>query len=163
MKRAIWTIRVAAVAAVLAGCGSGSPREDLFGPEIPAGNIVVETRHSGITEVLRVVIRTEAEWRPILEALGAEQPGREIRTIDFRTQMVILATRGAQREAGPTITFAGIQRVPGEVIVEVLLLQPDPRCDTVEIPTTPMVAAVIPRSNVPVRFVERADVLEGCP
>jgi hypothetical protein len=153
----------AAAAALLIACGSGSPREELFGPEIPSASVVLETRHSGVEQPLRAVIRSEAEWRPIRETLTGGQPGAAVRSIDFRREMVIVAALGEQLETGRTVTFGGIQRVTGEIIAEVVQVLPDPRCETVEIRTTPLAAVAVPRSDAPVRFIERSIILDGCP
>jgi hypothetical protein len=153
----------AAAAALLIACGSGSPREELFGPEIPSENVLLETRHSGVEQPLRAVIRSEAEWRQLRETLTGAQAGTTLRSIDFRREMIIIAALGEQFETGRTVTFGGIQRVSGEIIAEVVQVLPDPRCESVEIRTTPFVAVTVPRADVPVRFIERSVVLDGCP
>ena len=157
------TILITVLLAAGAGCGSGSPHEDLFGPEVPAEDVVIDTRHSGIVAPVRGVIRSPTEWQPFLDAFAQATPGQAIRAVDFSTEMILVAALGRQLQAGRDIGFRGIQRVTAEIIAEVLLIQPDARCDTIEIETTPLVAVAIRRSDVPVRFVDVTRILEACP
>jgi hypothetical protein len=155
-------IATTALLVLFLGCGTGSPREDLFGPAIPAADIVAETLFSGIEDPVRAVIRTEAEWQPFREALG-QNAARPIRNVDFSREMIIVAGMGTQRQGGRSITFGGIQRVINEIIAEVHTLFPDSNCETPEITTTPLSAVAVRRSDVPVRFVEESVSLPGCP
>lgn len=159
----------ALVAAALA-CSSDAIGGPEFSP-LPEGAVAVgfsrmdevhASQYTGISERRRVVIRTQDEWLAFWsEFTGNVQPPPEAPSVDFATQMVIVATMGARNTGGYAISVEGVFEDDGRLIVQVLEQSPGSSCLTTQALTAPATAVIAPITDATVEFDE-ATMVSDC-
>jgi hypothetical protein len=116
---------------------------------------------SGIEERQRLVIRDAARWREVWAAIVRNiSPAPAAPDVDFSRQMIVLAAMGSRPTGGASITIVGVERAGGRLRVTVRETSPGRGCMTTQAFTAPLAAALVPRSDEPVDFVERSEVRE---
>lgn len=135
-------------------------------PDIPSAAVelqaqpvmAVTTPISQITDARRTVIATTEEWAAYWALFyGNVSPTPEVAVIDFSQEMVVVATSGTRPTGGFMIQIEGVYEANGEVLVAVLETRPGSGCMTTQSLTAPATAVRVTRSDLPVRFVERAE------
>lgn len=115
---------------------------------------------SGIEDRRRLVVRDSATWaslwREITRPGGPPQP---VPPVDFRREMLIVATMGTRSSGGYLIL---IDSVTTGSVAWVRERSPGANCGRVGMLTHPIALARLPRADGPVSFRERAEV-RSCP
>jgi len=98
------------------------------------------------TFVIRDAVTFARVWTQLFRAR------RELPTIDFSTQMIVVATMGQQPSAGYAIKITGSRRSDRGLIVYVTTASPSTTCSTAAVITYPVAIARLPRYDGQVRF-----------
>ena len=162
----------AVLLAALAACssitvGDATLSEDVDESQLGAPVEVVRLRpgpytfeyNSGFVESARLVVRSDAEWRAawakVYEGVSP-QPGRP--AIAFSREMVLVAALGQRSSGGYGIVVEGVYDGGGELRVLVRKVSPGRNCVVTAALTEPVDAVRVPRSAMPVRWVEKEEV-----
>jgi hypothetical protein len=118
--------------------------------------------YSGFDQPARLVVRDAAAWQAFWEQMYVGYlPQPPLPAVDFSNQMVIAAAMGKRSSGGFTISIENVS--PGaEVLVKVVSTSPGPCCGRTLAVTQPVDVVVVPRSDAPVRFEERAETRDCC-
>jgi hypothetical protein len=110
---------------------------------------------SGLTDSARVVIRDAARWRDYWSRIHSPFiPPPRVPEIDFRREMVILASLGRRPSLGYDILIQSARRDSAGIEVRLRRSNPGRGCALGAAETEPVDLARIPASNQPVRFTE---------
>ncbi|MBI4539240.1 MAG: protease complex subunit PrcB family protein [Gemmatimonadetes bacterium] len=116
-------------------------------------------QYSAIEEPRRTVIRDETTWATFwAEIEGLQTPKTDPPPVDFTTQLVLAAAMGTRSTGGHTITIERVYRTSDRIFVEVREVAPGRACIVTMALTQPVDAALAPKSELPVSFVERKEV-----
>src|SRR5512140_2004122 len=170
---------VVAIVVLLAGCGGSSSsinRLDVtknYSPPIPTDaqprqirHIAVQPfaggslTHSGIHVERRQVIRDAATWQGVWSEIfsGVVSPPPALPTVDFTTDMVLLAAEGDEATGGFGIFIDGAaMTLDGTLIVAVTSASPGPGCNNTQQVTQPVDVAAAAKADI-VAFTERTGV-----
>ena len=117
--------------------------------------------HSGLNEPARVVIRTEQEWTALWDQmLNNFHPKPAMPVVDFSQHMLVVAAMGAQPTGGYGIRIENVSRRNAVITATVRLTSPGARCFTSQALTQPADIVRMPRSELPVHFVDASSVHE---
>ena len=117
---------------------------------------------SGFREPARVVIDNQQAWRSFWESYEAGRfPKTDPPSVDFERNRVIAGMMGERNTGGYAISIAGVFESDDRTIVRVLESSPGRDCAVIQAVTSPVSAATIPRSTLPVEFVD-AGVTAPC-
>lgn len=117
---------------------------------------------SGIEERERMVVRTDAEWRAVWTRLTSFlAPTPPVPAVDFTKDMIVLAAMGTRPSGGFGIHIREAAQDANAVYVVVEERSPGDDCVTIAVMTAPVAAVRVPRSDRPVRWIERTTV-EPC-
>lgn len=118
--------------------------------------------YSGIADSLRLVVRDAESWRAQWDALNREmRPQPPLPTVDFAREMVVIAALGARGSGGWSIVVDSAVWRGGTTAIYLRRLAPGRGCFTTAAVSSPVDVVRVPRSDAPVRFVERL-VREDC-
>jgi hypothetical protein len=125
-------------------------------------SLVYSSLQSGITEELRLVIRSQPEWAAFWAGLHAQGTGAAAvpPVVDFSRHVVAVAALGSRERSGYRVDLPRHQRVAARREVTVLKTSPDPACPTAPVFTTPAAAAVIP-ADAAIVFIE-LEIIAPC-
>ncbi|HEX8392235.1 MAG TPA: hypothetical protein VF665_07780 [Longimicrobium sp.] len=108
---------------------------------------------SNVAEQRQWMVRDEAGWAQARVRLGADSDGVTGRlAIDFRHEMVIVATAGRGSSAAPEIRLDGYRAAADTTFIHVSYILP---CSAADDITKAFVVGVLPRADGPVRIVRR--------
>lgn len=109
---------------------------------------------SGMTEKAQQVVRTRAEWERLWAQIRAgEVPPPPAPKIDWTNEMVLALFMGQRPTGGYGVAIQSVEYGTKEIVVRYEETAPPPDAITIQVLTQPWVAAVVKRSNLPVRFV----------
>lgn len=115
--------------------------------------------YSGVEDRDRRVVRTEGEWRALWTQLarrmGASPP---LPPIDFTSDMVVFAAMGTRPSGGFGIEIVRAAPDGGAFEVVVTERSAGAGCASTLLLTAPTAAVRVPRSDLPVRWIERTVV-----
>ena len=147
------------------GCDSPASPQDPTTPQWPALppgarsvpsepiEMMGET-FSGFREPARVLIDNQQEWRSFWETYQAGRfPKTDPPNVDFEQYQVVAVMMGERNTGGYAISIAGVFESSDRTIVRVLETSPGRDCAVIQAITSPVTAATIPRSTLPIEFV----------
>jgi hypothetical protein len=114
---------------------------------------------SGMTDSLRVVFSDSASWADAYARVYMNH-GRppSVSNVDFTREMVVLVALGTRSSGGFAIGIDSARSTSTDVGVYVHTTSPGATCGTTAALTQPVHAVAMPRTTLPVRFVETATV-----
>lgn len=119
------------------------------------------THYSGIHERQRRTIRTPEEWTAFWDEFeGSRQPRTDPPSVDFAKQMVLVAAMGGRPTGGYTISVEQVYAAAERLIVRVLERSPGRSCIVIQVLTAPVTGVLVPRSDAPVEFQEKAETVD---
>ena len=119
---------------------------------------------SGIRDSTFTTIRDAASWEEVWRRLTAQHgPPRSAPPIDFQKEMALVATFGAQRSGGYTITIERAIDRGASVEVHVTRRAPGPKCGTIAMLTAPADVAIVPRREGEVRMLAHDEATDCDP
>lgn len=111
--------------------------------------------YSGIDTALRVVVKEPDRWRELwAQVAGQRTPAPPIPAVDFAEEMVLVAAMGRRGTGGYSIAIDRVQRDDEAIVATVVETSPGPGCMLTQALTAPVTAVKLPRSDLPVRYVE---------
>ena len=117
---------------------------------------------SGFREPARLVIDNQKDWRSFWATYQAGQfPKTDPPNVDFERDQIVAGMMGQRTTGGYDISIAGIFESVDRIVVRVLEASPGRECAVIQVVTSPVTAATIPRSNLSVEFVD-AGVTFSC-
>lgn len=134
---------------------------------------------SGLVEPAAIAIRSMDEWSevwkelhpvshrpsstvPGYEASNPTQPEQEpVPSIDFSKFTLLMVASGRYPGTGYAIALTSIVQDHGVTIVKVLKTSPGKECGVLDVPTSPIAFALIPRTDHAIVF-DIAEVKEDC-
>ena len=118
--------------------------------------------NSGLPDSARLVLRTPAEWTTLWNRIVANHsPKPPAPEIDFSKEMLIVAAMGTRSTGGYSIEIDAVDRDSSSITVSVRTHSPGKTCGTTAALTAPVAIVRIPRSPLPVQFVEE-HVITDC-
>lgn len=157
-------VALAATLALLGACGGGSAS----GPgEQPSGIVLqppeLSSPYSAFTEPSRLVVRDEAAWAEAWATIhGTVSDPPPLPTVDFTSEMILVAALGPRSSGGYTVTFSAVAPVGDGLRATVQETAPGPGCVTAAVITSPVVAVRVPRVEGAVQFVDAPVLRPGC-
>jgi hypothetical protein len=119
---------------------------------------------SGIRDSTFTTARDLARWEDLWRRLTAQHgPPQSAPPIDFQKEMVLVATMGAQRSGGYTITIESAVDRGAYLEVHVSRRAPGPRCGTIAMLTAPADVAIVPRREVEARMLAHDEITDCDP
>lgn len=113
-------------------------------------------RHnSGLPDSARLVVRTPAEWTSLWSRIVANYgPKPAVPDVDFTKEMLLVAAMGTRATGGFSIEIEAVDRDSTSITASVRTRSPGKTCGTTSALTAPVAIVRIPRSTLPVQFVE---------
>lgn len=112
---------------------------------------------SGVGEVERLVVREATAWAELWARLSTGfTPAPPLPAVDFATEMVLFVSQGTQNTGGYAIDIRAVVQSSGKLEILVQSVQPGNTCITTQALTNPTDAVIVPRSDLPVVFLERS-------
>ena len=109
--------------------------------------------HCGYTEPVRLVIKTEDQWKEVWEKVHRLRlPRLELPKIDFEKEMVLAVFMGKQTSGGYEIEIIKIIKIEEGIIAVVKEKEPPPDSLRTMALTQPYHIVVIKRFSLPVKF-----------
>ena len=116
---------------------------------------------SGYADSARLVIRDEAAWSDVWTRLVSNSgPKPALPSVDFATEMLIVATLGTRSSGGYSIKVTAAEQLTDHIAVTILRTSPGRSCGTTAALTAPADVVRMRRSDLPVRFIEQSTVHE---
>jgi hypothetical protein len=109
---------------------------------------VLRAGDQGPRQAVRVVLRSEAEWKAHFPA----NPGDPRPVPDFKKDMALLVARGQRPSSGYGVEIVRVEKAEGKLVAVVRLKSPAPGGGQLAVLTHPYVVYVIPRSDLPLEF-----------
>lgn len=125
-----------------------TPLEKMTGPRWSLMN------NSGIRDSARSVIRDQKTWRVVWKRVNPGLNNSPLPAVNFSKDMLIVAALGRRGTGGYGIIVDKAYRVGKKVKVEVLSISPGKGCMLPQALTEPVDIVRIPRTNLPVTFIE---------
>jgi hypothetical protein len=118
---------------------------------------------SGIEDRQRVVIRHHDMWIMYwMGILGSHRPIPPLPEVNFREEMLVVASMGTRATGGYTISIDSVSVVRDTLRVVVRERRPGRRCGVTGALTAPVALARLERTELPIAFVSRTTV-RNCP
>ncbi len=129
----------------------------LVATPVPLDGAAGMIAYSGYHEAARIVIRSDADWRSAWATLHAgSSPVPPVPPVDFSREMVLLAALGDRPSGGFGVAIREVTFDGSTVGAAVVETRPGPRCIVTAVVTQPVAVVTVPRSDVPVVFLDRA-------
>lgn len=130
-------------------------------PEVIANHLRFSS--STFPNAQRLDIRTQHEWSVQWKRMAGKSRSRHsIPSIDFRREMVLIATMGARPSGGYRVVIEKVIDRPQDIQAVVRHLSPGPKCGAIGAITHPMDMVRIRASHKPVHWVV-LEQLTDCP
>ena len=114
---------------------------------------------SGYPDSARLIVRDNSAWSTLWTRIVSNHgPTPATPAIDFANEMVIAVAMGTRSSGGYTIRIAAVEQRTDDIAVTVVSTSPGRSCGTTAALTAPMDIVRVPRSDLPVRFIEQATV-----
>lgn len=117
---------------------------------------------SGLTQPVRAVVRSEAEWAALWRRITTGQSPALLPPVDFRREMLLVAAMGARPTGGYTVRIVSAIDRGAEIEARAVQTAPGRRCGAIAAVTEPADVVRVTRSDKPVRWVVRAEITQ-CP
>ncbi len=165
--RSLTALGGAVLAALAVACGEGVvaplsiPQEEWRQePADVSLRLLAYDHHAGLGEA-RMVLRSPGEWADVWTQWQANRwPKSDPPEVDFQEEMVLLAVLGTRGSGGYAIAIDSMTETADEVVVHVRTAAPGENCVVTQALTRPGVAVAAPARSKPVRFVDRAFVVD---
>lgn len=116
---------------------------------------------SGATTAQRSVLRSQAQWIEVWNVLQQwTAPLTAPPAVDFTTEMVVFVSLGARSSGGYSTAIRHVTMVSDTLWVLLTERQPGPTCLVLSALTQPTDVRVVPRTDAPVRFRTRQEMLD---
>jgi hypothetical protein len=133
-----------------------------LGEEPVALRQLMQESYTGLPDSLRTALRDATAradlWR---HAYATRSAAPVLPAVDFDREMVVVAALGRRTSGGFAIYLDSARVHSGALEIFVRSVSPGPTCFTTAALTEPVAAAAVPRSLLPVRFVEQ-HATQGC-
>jgi len=107
------------------------------------------------------VVRDSQAWSALWAQIVANHsPTPPVPSIDFSREMLIVAAMGTRNTGGYSIKVESVSGSSTELVATVTATSPGRSCMTTQALTAPVDIVRVPRSELPVRFVEQRSVNE---
>ena len=136
------------IAALLLGMSAPAPGK---GKRIAVRRIASGTQ-SRRPKATRHLIRTQQDWERLWKQAGREKAPPL--AVDWRKEMVLALFMGRRPTAGYSIEVERVERIRKALVVTVRSHSPGPGDLVAQVITTPFYVGAIPRSDLPVKFVD---------
>jgi len=124
-------------------------------PSSPVTDLDVVQEMSGIDTRERRVVDNANDWQAIWRRIAQnQQPEPAPPTIDFNSDVVVLASMGTQSSGGFSVAIEGVYRTADKLYVVVREASPGKNCMTTAALTAPVAAVRMQRTGLPVEFLE---------
>jgi PrcB C-terminal len=157
------TTRIAFVALASAGLAACAMDESGVPPDAVRLESRMLAQYPGLYgpyhEHARLLIHDAAAWEQHWSQIAVEDI--PVPAVDFSRDMVVVVAMGRQRTSGYNVTVEGVFEGAEGLYIQVLETSPGSRCDVLTAVTSPVTAVAIPRSDVPVFWLERTDTRCG--
>jgi hypothetical protein len=120
------------------------------------------TQASGAKESIRAVIRDSASLEAMWERINLKAFTTRVLRPNLRDSMLLVAALGPEGAYGPSIRLDSIHTSATENVVSVLIFRPDRKCSLPSGMSSPIDIVILPRNELPVRFVEQTLLAERC-
>jgi hypothetical protein len=117
---------------------------------------IYRSAQSASGDSLRRIVRTGAEWKAAWKQVATDRAS-ESPKVDFQREMLVVAGMGERNTGGYGIEVVSWEARGGELIVTVRETSPGPGCMLPQIITTPVLIVAIPKSDLPVKFIEKRE------
>jgi hypothetical protein len=119
--------------------------------------------NSGLDDPLRVTIRDVEAWRKMWKQIyrRGPSPSPELPDINFSKEMVILAALGSRPTGGYAIFIESIYKRDGRLVIKVSSQSAGKNCMVTQAVTQPLDIVRIPKSGMPVVFIEN-EIIREC-
>ena len=108
---------------------------------------------SGYEQPTTLVVRDREAWQSAWSQVSrGRNPVPPLPSIDFSTQMIVVAALGAKPTSGYAVEFTGASVSNDIVTVEATSVSPGTRCVTLQVITYPVDIARLPRRDGAVQF-----------
>ena len=119
---------------------------------------VRSTSYSGFGARRRLVVRDQATWDSVWTRFsGSVMPVPPAPSVDFATQMVVVASMGQHSSGGFTISIDAVSENDQGILVRVRESSPGRNCIVTEAFTSPATLRIVSASNKPLSFREIAE------
>ncbi|HEX2079797.1 MAG TPA: protease complex subunit PrcB family protein [Longimicrobium sp.] len=140
---------------------AGLPPADAPGSTVPASDVYRE-KVVYLGRPVRCVVRRAEEWAALWSAMVRPvSPVPPLPAVDFRSRMVLVAAMGTQPTTGYGIGIVGVRRTGAGIAATVLRYTPS-GCEVGMAETEPAHAVSVPRTDAPVRFIEKVRYGSDC-
>ena len=113
---------------------------------------------SGFDQPARLVIRDQGTWATFWQRMHSSvTPQPAVPTVDFASRMVVAAAMGTRNSGGYSIVVASMS-TGADATANVVSTSPGTNCVVTGALTQPLDAAVVPRVEGTVKFVESTKV-----
>ena len=151
---------------LFAGCqNSSSPTEPPTLPPDTRLQTVIEAQNTGIPQRRGEIVLTEDRWQEVWAEIhaGSGTPGMPAPTIDFSTEMVILAAMGDEPDSCWKIQITDARSEVVKISVSVAETRPPLSCACPAVVIQPVHVVRAPREELPGEFSFRRSVIgAGC-
>lgn len=111
--------------------------------------------NSALEDSARFVVRTADEWTVLWNRIVANHgPTPPVPAIDFEKEMLLVAAMGTRNTGGYSIQIEAVDKDSSAITASVRSRSPGNNCITTQALTAPVDIVRIPRSDLPVQFVE---------
>ena len=130
--------------------------ENPVGSEHPAADVRY-SQYSGFAARRRLVVRDAATWDAVWsQFVGSVTPRPDAPTLDFSTQMVLVATMGTKMSGGYSIVIERASVNGNDMLALVRETSPGRTCAVTGALTAPATAVIVPAVSGNVSFREAA-------
>jgi hypothetical protein len=105
--------------------------------------------HGGDPQPSTRVVRTVEDWRALWQQVGRDSP----RSLEVGREMGLVVFLGERTTGGHSVAFTGVRIQDGRFVAEYRGTAPAPDALTTQALTYPWAFAVVPRSDLPVQWV----------
>jgi hypothetical protein len=111
---------------------------------------------SGVRDRRESVVRDSVQWRSLwTELVGRRAATTPVPAVDFGREMIVFVSMGSRPTGGYAVTIERITRAPNALVVSAVYRSPGPRCGVGQAVSAPVDVVLVPRMDLPLRFVAR--------
>src|SRR5262245_26037559 len=120
-----------------------------------AVRVVAKGQHSGVHKAAERVVHSVEDWKKLwAEHTATTQPTPPLPAVDFQGEMVVAVFLGDRPTGGYGVEITQASAGPKAVVVSVRRMEPAPGSIRAQMVTQPFAIVAVPRSELPVKFVE---------
>jgi hypothetical protein len=118
------------------------------------------TLNSGLTDSLRLVLRSQTELTEVWGRIWQGAPAIAAPSVNFERDMVVVAALGQRMSGGYGIFIDSVYTLPDAVEIVIRKTRPGNGCMSAGVLTAPVDAALIPLTSLPLRFREKSVAID---